>query len=76
MVEALDEKASAAAAAASTQDDDNLIGGPVGAALKVPAALDGNDSYEETPMNMNGFFCDNDDQVSNSSTSTFQHRNL
>jgi len=60
MVEALDENASAAAAGASTQDD-NLLGGPAGAALKVPAALDGNDSYEETPMNMNGFFCDNDD---------------
>lgn len=60
MVEAITTDMSAAASASA--QDDNLLGGGAAAELKVPAALDGHDdSYEETHMNMNGFFCDNND---------------
>ncbi len=60
MVEPVTENISAATMAAGAQED-NLLGSAADAELKIPAALDGNDSYEETQMNMNGFFCDNSD---------------
>ena len=74
MVEALPEGENLAisnlAAAMNAADDDNLLlidtsDGAKKEEVKVPEALQAaDDSYEETQMNMNGFFCDNNDQVS------------
>ena len=74
MVEALPEGENSTisnlAAAANAADDDNLLlidtgDGAKQEEVKVPEALQAaDDSYEETQMNMNGFFCDNNDQVS------------
>lgn len=48
---------------AKDKDDNLLLIDTNNAKVGVPAALDLNESYEETEMNPNGFFADKSDQV-------------